>query len=37
MNGPLELVGDPDGAVCADGLCALPAPQDGQDEVTPEA
>lgn len=37
MSGRLELVGDPDGAVCADGVCALPAPQDEQDAVTPEA
>jgi hypothetical protein len=24
---PFELVGDPDAAVCEDGICAVPAPE----------
>jgi hypothetical protein len=24
---PFELVGDPDAAVCEDGICAVPAPK----------
>ncbi len=26
MTGPFELLGDDDGTVCVDGVCALPAP-----------
>jgi hypothetical protein len=27
MSGPFELIGDPDAAVCEDGICAVPDPQ----------
>jgi hypothetical protein len=26
VSGPFELVGDPDAAVCVDGVCAVPLP-----------
>ena len=27
MSVPFELVGDPDAAVCVDGVCAVPRPE----------
>ena len=27
MSGPLKLVGDPEAAVCVDGVCAVPRPE----------
>jgi hypothetical protein len=27
MSGPFELLGDPDAAVCEDGVCAVPGPR----------
>ena len=27
MSGPFEMLGDPDAAVCEDGVCAVPGPR----------
>ncbi len=33
MSGPFELVDGNDDLVCADGVCAVPSPQPGDDSA----
>jgi hypothetical protein len=37
MSGPFEMLGDPDAAVCEDGVCAVPGPRpEPQDADRPD-